>query len=117
MSGKPTKEEIHHGLDLRALDVKDAVREVKQSKRRERPDDTEHGGDSQNSAHVPDFGLVPVDDVVVCDPQDGGVVEQRQHDDHDCRQWIEIEDDDRQRHEQKNTQRLGDAIDRVTLIR
>jgi hypothetical protein len=46
---------------------------------------------------------------------DGAIVEQRQHDDHDRGQGIEFEDDDRQRHEQENAQRLGDPIDRVAV--
>ena len=91
------------------------VAKVKQPERGDRADETQHRGDPKNQAHVPRFGLVPVGDIVVGDGQDRAVVEQRQHDDHDRCQGVEVEDDDRQRHEQKNAQRLGDAVDRVAV--
>ena len=53
--------------------------------------------------------------IVIGDGQDGAVVEQRQHHDHHRRQRIEVEDQDRQRHEQQHAQRLGDAVDRVAV--
>ena len=78
-------------------------------------DNAKHRRDAQNRAHVPRFGLLPVDDVAIGDRQDGAVVEQRQHDDHDRGQGIEFEDDDRQRHEQENAQPLGDPRHAIPL--
>ena len=54
-------------------------------------------------------------DVVVGDGQDGAVVEQRQHHDHHRGDRVEVEDQDRQSHEQQHTQRLGDAVHRVAV--
>ena len=51
MSGN-RQEKIHHSLELRALDVKNVVRKVKQSERREGPDETKHGGDSQEPVRM-----------------------------------------------------------------
>ena len=53
--------------------------------------------------------------VVIGDGQDSAVVEQRQDHDHDGRQGIKIENQDRKRHEYQHPQRLGDAIDRVAV--
>ena len=65
--------------------------------------------------HVPGLGLILVMNIVIGNGQDGAVVEQRQHHDHHRRQWIKVEDQDRQRHEQQHAQRLGDAVDRVAV--
>ncbi len=62
-----------------------------------------------------DFGLVLVMNIVIGDGQNRAVVEQRQHHDHHRRQRIKIENQNRQRHEQQHAQRLGDAVNRVTV--
>ena len=53
--------------------------------------------------------------IVICDGQNRAVIEQRQHHNHDGRQRIEIENQNRQRHEEQHAQRLSDAINRVTV--
>ena len=96
-------------------EMKNTVAEVKQPECGDRADETKHRGDSKNQAHVPCFRLVPVGDIVIGDGQDRAIVEQCQHDDHDRRQRIKVENDDRQRHEQKYAQRLGDAVHRIAV--
>ena len=74
--------QVHQRLDVRAVEVKDALAEIKQAERRDDPDYAQHRGDPQDQPHVPSLGLVLVMDVVIGDGEDGAVVEQRQHDDH-----------------------------------
>ena len=109
------QQQIHHGLELRAVDVEDSVAEIEQSEGGDRADEPEHRRDRQNHAHVPGFGLVPRAHVVVGDRQDRGVVEQGEHHDHDRGDGKEVEHDDRQRHEQQHAQRLRDAVHRVAV--
>ena len=52
--------------------------------------------------------------IVVSNGQNGAVVKQCQHDHHRC-QWIEIKDQNGQRHEKQHAQRLGNPIDRVAV--
>src|SRR5579872_6676620 len=64
------------------VDMKNTLAEIKQAKRVDHPDDTDHAGDGQDQAHIPGLGPVLVMDVVISNRQDGAVVEQRQHHDH-----------------------------------
>ena len=84
--------QVHQRLDMCAVEMKDALAEIKQAKRGHDPDEAQDGGDAQHHAHVPSFGLILVMNVVIGNGQDGSVVEQRQHYDHHRRQWIKVED-------------------------
>ena len=53
--------------------------------------------------------------IVIGDGQDGSVIEQRQHDDHHCGEWIEVEHQNRQRHKQEHAQRFGNAVDCIAV--
>ena len=66
-------------------------------------------GDGENPVHVPAHRSVGDRRVVVGDHHDRKVVEHRQQNDHDRGDRVEVEDDDRQRHEQQHPDRLGDA--------
>ena len=107
--------QIHQRLDVCTVEMKYAFAEIKQAKSGDHPDDAQHRGDPQHHAHVPGFRLIFVMNIVIGNGQDGAVIEQRQHHDHHGRQWIEVKDQDRQRHEQQHPQRLGDAVDRVAV--
>src|ERR1700722_13395899 len=107
--------QVHQGLYVSAVEVKDALSKVKQPECRHDSDDTQHGGDPQYEAHVPGFGLVLVLDVVISDGQDRSIIEQRQHHDHYRGQWIEVEHEDCQRHEQQHSQCFGDAVDCIAV--
>ncbi len=95
--------------------MKDTLTEIKQSEGGDDPDDTQHRGNPQHQTHVPGLGLILVMNVVISDGQDGSVVEQRQYHDHHRRQWIEVEHQDRQRHEQQHAQRLSNTVDRIAV--
>ena len=94
--------EIHQRLDVRTVEIEDALTEIEQAEGGDDSDDAEHGRDPEHEAHVPGFGLVPVAHVVVGDGQDGAVVEQRDHHDHDRGHGIEVEDENRECHEQQH---------------
>ena len=107
--------QIHQRLDMGAVEVEDALTEIEQAEGGHHADNAEHRGGPQHHPHVPGLGLVLVVNVVIGNGQDGAVVEQRQHHDHHRRQRIEVEDQDRQRHEEQHADRLGDAVDRVAV--
>ena len=109
------KLQVHQCLDVQTVEVKDAFAEIEQSKRSNNPDDSQHCGDCQHEPHVPGFGLVLVEDVVISDGQDSSIVEKRQHDDHHGGEGIEVEHQDGERHEEQHTQRLRDAVDGVAV--
>ena len=50
--------QINQRLDVRTVEVKDALTEVKQAEGGNDPDDAQHRGDPQNHAHVPGFGIM-----------------------------------------------------------
>ena len=80
-----------------AIEVKYALAQIKQAKGSHHPDDAQHRGDPQHQAHVPSLGLILVMNIVIGDGEDGAVIEQRDHHDHDGGHWIEVKYQDRQR--------------------
>ena len=109
------KLQVHQGLDVQTVKVKNALAEIEQTERRDNPDESQHCGDCQHEAHVPGLGLVFVLNIVIGNRQNGPVVEQGQHHDHYRGEGIEVEDQDRQRHEEQHPQRLRDAVNGVTV--
>ena len=109
------QQQIHQRLQLRMAQVKDAVTKVKEAKRGNRADQAQHRRDPQHQAHIPGLGLFLVMNVVIGDRQNGSVVEHRYHHDHHRGHWIEIEDQDRQHHEQQHAQCFGDAVDCIAV--
>ncbi len=107
--------EVHECLYGQAVHVEDALAQIEQKKRGDNADHSQHCGDGQHKPHVPGFGLVSIQDVVIGDRQNRPVVKQRDHHDHDRRYGIEIEDQDGQRHEEQHAQRLSDAVDGVAV--
>ena len=107
--------QVHESLNVQSVEMEDALSEIEQTERSDNSDDSQHRGDCQHEPHVPGFGLVLVLDVVVGDRKDGSVVEQRDHDNHDGGHRVEIEDQDRQGHEEQDAQRLRDAVDGVAV--
>ena len=88
------KLKVHQCLDGQAVHVEDALAEIEEKKRCGNADDSEHGGDGEHQPHIPGFGLVSIQDIVISDRQNRSVIEQRNHHDHDCRYGIEIEGQD-----------------------
>ena len=84
--------QIHQRLNVRTVEMKDALTEIKQTKGGHDPNDAQHRGDPQHQAHIPGLGLILVMNIVIGNGQDGAVVEQRQHHDHHCCQWIKVKD-------------------------
>ncbi len=107
--------QIHQRLDVRTVEMKDALAEIKQAEGGGDPDNAQHCGYPQHHVHVPGLGLVFVMNVVISDGQDCAVVEQRQHHDHHRSHRVKVKDQDRQGHEQQYAQRLGDAVDRIAV--
>ena len=107
--------QIHHGLGVRAVEMKHALCEVKQAKCGDHTDDSQHCGDAENHAHIPRFGLILIMNIIVGNGENCAIIEQRQHHDHDGRHRVEVKNQNRQRHEEQHPQRLGDAVDRVAV--
>ena len=107
--------EVHQGLHAGVSEVEDAVAQVEKTEGSDRSKYAQHGGDPEHQSHVPGFGSVSVVDLVVRDRQDGAVVEQRKHHDHDGGQRVEIENEDGEGDEQQHPQGFGDAVDRVAV--
>ncbi len=59
--------EIHQGLDMGAVEMEDALTDIKEAKRGDDADNAENCLYAQNGAHIPRFWLVPVDDIVIGD--------------------------------------------------
>ena len=102
--------EVHQRLEHFAAEVEHALAEIEQAETREDPRHPQHRGESQHVRHVPSLGSSGPGRAVVGDRQDGPVVQQRQEHDHHRGDGVEIEHEDRQRHEQQHADGLGDAV-------
>ena len=107
--------QIHERLDAVAVQMKHPLPQIEQTKRRDYPDNAEHGRDPEHQPHVPGLGLVFVMHVVIGDGQNGAIVEQGHHHDHDRGHRVEVKDQDRQGHEKQHAQRFGDSVDRIAV--
>ena len=107
--------QVHQRLDVRMVEMKDALAKIEQAERGHDPDHAQHRRDPQHQAHVPCLGLFLVLNVVIRDGKNGSIVQHGNHHDHHCGHGIKIKYQDRQRHEEEHAQRFGDAIDRIAV--
>ncbi len=107
--------QVHHRLRVPAIEMKHPLGQEEQAECRHHSDHAQHGGDPQHQAHVPGLGPIAVMHIVVGNRQDRGIIQQRDHHDHDGRHGVEIEHQDRQRHEEQHPHGLGDPVNRIAV--
>ena len=106
--------EKQHGLDDRFADTR-LLEQEKQQERSDDSQDSQQARDAQQCLQIPTHRFLTDARVVVSNRQDGQVIEQRQQDDHQRSNWIKIEHDDTQCHEQDDANGFRDAKRGITL--
>jgi hypothetical protein len=59
--------QIHECLGMATIQMEDSFGKIKQAKRGDNANRSQHGGDGQHQPHIPGFGLVSVQHVVIGD--------------------------------------------------
>ncbi len=103
------------GLYLGNTQLQPVHRQVQHEKTAQRSYHAHDGRHGDDPVHVPAHGFRVQPGVVVSDGHNGHVIEERQQDDHDRGDRVEVEHNHRQHHEDHDADGLGDTVNGVGI--